>query len=206
MALSQLEPFEIKGEWWRSDGRRLLGAFHADPGAPQVAAEQSLAVAQTQRHRHSGADPEHGCPGYLRFDSDRGLRLSLLGASSAVFGDDGDDIVIHGRTTHGSPCALLGCIVTHHTTTVPAGFAEFEIVANLLIHGACVEAPSELRFDRALITLPGLREFLSSGAPATRTAAILRGSAGKAARSARRTWRAPSSLSGSAGCPRARST
>jgi hypothetical protein len=164
MALSQLEPFEIKGEWWRSDGRELLEAFDADPSGPQVAAEQSLAMTQTERHRRSGADPEHACAGYLRFDPDGGLRLSLLGASSAVFGDDGEDIVIHGRTTHGRPCTLLGCFVADHTTTIPAGFAEFEIVANQLIHGACVETSAELRFDRALITLPGLREFLSSGA------------------------------------------
>jgi ApeA N-terminal domain 1 len=164
MALSQLEPFEIKGEWWRSDGRTLLGAFEADPGARSVAAEQSLAITQAEGHRRSGADAGHACAGHLRLDPDRGLRLSLLGASSAVFGDDGEDIVIHGRTTHGRPCTLLGCLVVEHTTTVPAGFAAFEIVVHQLIHGAFVEDASGLRFDRAVITLPGLREFLAAGA------------------------------------------
>jgi hypothetical protein len=164
MALSQSEPFEIKGEWWRSDGRELLEAFDRDPGAPSITAEQSLAITQTESRRRCGADPGHACAGHLRFDPDHGLRLSLLGASSAVFGDDAEEFVIHGRTAHGRPCTLLGCFVVDHTTTVPAGFAEFGIVANLLIHGAYVEATSELRFGRALITLPGLREFLSSGA------------------------------------------
>jgi hypothetical protein len=164
MALSQLEPFELKGEWWRSDGRALLDAFDADPGSPSVAAVQSLALTQTQSDRRSGADAENACPGHLRFDPDDGLRLSLLGASNVVFGDDGEDIVIHGRTAHGRPCTLLGCFVAENNITIPAGFAEFEIHAGQLIHGAFVEDATELRFDRALITLPGLREFLASGA------------------------------------------
>lgn len=164
MALSQLEPFELKGEWWRSDGRALLDAFDADPGGPSVLGGQSLALAQTRRDRRSGADADNGCAGHLRFDPDSGLRLSLLGASNAVFGDDGEDFVIHGRTAHGRPCTLLGCFVANNSTTIPAGFADFEIHAGQLIHGAFVEDASGLRFDRALITLPGLREFLASGA------------------------------------------
>jgi hypothetical protein len=165
MALSQAEPFELKGEWWRSDGADLIEVFEtAGPDAGGPAPDRGFAMAQRARDRRCGSDEEHACRGTLTYDLDSGIRLSLLGASTVVF-DDSSDFVVHGRTVTGRPCSLLGCFVSHHTANMPRGISEVEITVNQLVHGVFVDAPEELCFDRAVFDIEGLREFLTAAAP-----------------------------------------
>jgi hypothetical protein len=165
MAFSQAEPFELKGEWWKPGGAALTDAFEtASPGASPPDLDQGFAMAQRARDRRCGSDEEDACRGSLTYDLDSGLRLSLLGASAVVF-DDSSDFVVHGRTVTGRPCSLLGCFVSHHTTNLLGGISEVEVTVNQLVHGVFVDAPEDLCFDRAVLDIEGLREFLTAAAP-----------------------------------------
>lgn len=165
MAFSQAEPFELKGEWWRRGGAGLVDAFEAaSSDAPPPDLDHGFAMAQRARDRRCGSDEEHACRGSLTYDLDSGLRLSLLGASAVVF-DDSSDFVVHGRTVSGRPCSLLGCFVSHHTENLLGGISEVEVTVNQLVHGVFVDAPEDLCFDRAVLDIEGLREFLTAAAP-----------------------------------------
>ena len=165
MAFSQAEPFELKGEWWRSDGSGLVGALETTGKATgRSGLDRGFAMVQRAADRRCGSDEEHACRGSLAYDFDSGIHLSLLGASAVVF-DDSSDFVVHGRTVTGRPCSLLGCFVSHHTANVPRGISEVEITVNQLVLGVFVDAPEELCFDRAVLDIEGLREFLTAAAP-----------------------------------------
>lgn len=161
MELSRFDSFEIKGEWWRSDGAALTKAFESAPKRTSYGLDDGLAILQGEQGRRRGQDQDHACLGTLRYTPESGLQISLLGASGAVFGGEGS-FILHGLDSSGRPCSLLDCFVANLNASFPSGFTEVEIVGSILVHGAHLEGLSELRFDTARVALSGLRELLSS--------------------------------------------
>lgn len=162
--LSQVEPFEIKGQWWRPEGAELVRALEG-PERESYGLDEGVAILQGPRDRLEGSELQHACRGPLRFDPDSKpeLRLSLLGSSVAVFGSGGSGYAVHGLTADGVPCSLLDCFAFRSKTQLFGGFAEHEVLGNTFVHGAHVSSLGDLVSDRLTIKIPALAEFLVAG-------------------------------------------
>jgi len=162
MAQGQLDAFDVNGEWWHADGQELLEQSPLAGDQPaKLGLDDGMGLFQTEEARKQGSDEHHACPGPLRFDPEGALRLTLLGASQVVFASQGDRFTMHGYTSNGAPCSLLGCMVGKSSVNSARGFAENEVTAHTFVRGAHVGGPEELVFDRAQLTIEGLRDFLT---------------------------------------------
>jgi hypothetical protein len=141
--------FEITGEWWRADGVDLSAAG-------------GLAFPQRERDALEGSDMEHASSARLRFTPEEGLRLELLRVSERVYPADSDDFIIFGLTAGGTPCSLLGCVVTGSQGNFPSGYAVKRIRGSAFVHGAHVTSPDALVASRLVVRMPLLLEFLTA--------------------------------------------
>lgn len=161
--LTQTDPFEIKGEWWRPDGAELVRALEEEPERESYGLDEGFARLQRPRDRLEGSDLEHACRGPLTFEPESGLRLNLLGSSEAVFPQRDSGYAVHGLTANGVPCSLLDCFVTNTTRQLFGGFADRVVLGNSFVYGVHIDSLADLVLDRLTIWIPGLLEFVSVG-------------------------------------------
>ncbi len=118
--LDQTARFELKGQWWRSEGAELIRKF-GDTPKPSAGFDEGFARLQSERDQLEGTDLDHACRGPLTFDPESGLRLSLLGSSEIAFPEHETEFAVHGLTSTGVPCSLLDCFVTNSQKHFPSG-------------------------------------------------------------------------------------
>lgn len=161
---SQLEPFEIKGQWWRPDGTDLVKEKPDElrPGTFRI--EDGIALLQSDRDKKGGTSYEHACRGTLEFDPSSGFRLELLGLSEAAFPTSGEPFTMFGESSKGRPCTLLGCFVLNaHSQLMGGGIAERSIHVGTLVQGEHIQSEEEFHFDHLELRVANLVSFLWGG-------------------------------------------
>lgn len=82
---SQLESFEIKGQWWRPEGAETRKDPQPELVSGSMSIDDGAAFLQSERDKRGGTSYDEACRGPLKFDPESGMKLELLGASEVAF-------------------------------------------------------------------------------------------------------------------------
>jgi len=165
---SQLESFEIKGQWWRPEGAETRKDPQPELVSGSMSIDDGAAFLQSERDKRGGTSYDEACRGPLKFDPESGMKLELLGASEVAFPLANESFTILGETSGGRPCTLLGCFVVNARSQLMGGISEREIRVGSLLLGEHIEDYEHFGFDWLELRVSNLVSFLWAPTPQTK--------------------------------------